>query len=63
MKTARKRVRIKPATAGLKPSSYQPSKAELEEDVSINASPEAVARAIMRGGAAPRDHMSKTARK
>ena len=28
-------------------SSYQPSKAELEEDVSINASPEEVARALV----------------
>ena len=32
----------------LKHSSYQPSKAELEEDVSINASPEEVARALGR---------------
>ena len=29
-------------------SSYQPSKAELEEDVSVDASPEDVARAVLR---------------
>ena len=29
-------------------SSYQPSKAELEEDVSIDASPEEIARAVGR---------------
>lgn len=28
-------------------SSYQPSKAELEEDVSVDASPEDVARAVL----------------
>ena len=28
-------------------SRYQPTKAEMEEDVSIDASPEAVARAVM----------------
>ena len=31
----------------LKRSGYQPSKAELEEDVSIDAMPEAVARAVL----------------
>ena len=29
-------------------SSYQPSKAELEEDVSIDATPEEIARAVLR---------------
>ena len=29
-------------------SSYQPSKAELEEDVSIDATPEDIARAVLR---------------
>ena len=32
----------------LKPSSYQPSKAELEADVSIDATPEQVLRAVVR---------------
>jgi hypothetical protein len=32
----------------LRPSSNQPSKAELEEDMSIDASPEGLARAILR---------------
>ena len=32
----------------LKPSSYQPSTAELEEDVSIDAPPEALRRAVLR---------------
>ena len=31
----------------LKPSSYQPSKAQLEEDVSIDATPEKLARAVL----------------
>ena len=31
----------------LKKSGYQPSKAEMEEDVSIDATPEAVARAVL----------------
>lgn len=34
-------------TVCLKPSSYQPSKAELEEDVRIVAAPEDVVRAVM----------------
>ena len=33
------------------PSSHQPSKAELEEDVRVDASPEALAWAVTRGGA------------
>ena len=32
----------------VKPHSYQPSKAELEEDVSVNATPEEVRAALMR---------------
>lgn len=35
-------------TVRLKPSSYQPSKAELEEEVRIEAAPEDVARAVAR---------------
>ena len=31
----------------LKRSGYQPSKAEMEEDVSIDATPKAVARAVL----------------
>ena len=34
------------------PAAHQPSKAELEEDVGVNASPEALAWAVTRGGAA-----------
>ena len=37
------------------PSAHQPSKAELEEDVSINATPEVLAWAVTRGGAERRD--------
>ena len=33
------------------PAAHQPSKAELEEDVSIDAAPEALAWAVTRGGA------------
>ena len=33
-------------TVRLKPASYQPSKAELEEDVRIDATPDDLARAI-----------------
>ena len=36
-----------PAPIKVMDSSYQPSKAELEADVSIDASPEEVARALM----------------
>ena len=32
------------------PAAHQPSKAELEEDVSIDAAPEALAWAVTRGG-------------
>ena len=30
----------------VRPSAYQPNKAELEEDVSVNATPEEIARAM-----------------
>ena len=33
------------------PAAHQPSKAEMEEDVSIDATPEALAWAVTRGGA------------
>ena len=36
----------KESTVAVKPSSYQPSKAKLEEDMSVDATPEDVARAI-----------------
>ena len=32
----------------LKPPSYQPSKAELEEDISIDATPQELLRAVVR---------------
>ena len=38
------------------PAAHQPSKAELEEDVSINATPEALAWAVTRGGAERREN-------
>ena len=34
---------------------HQPSKAEMEEDVGVNATPEALGRAVTRGGAEPRE--------
>ena len=37
------------------PSSHQPSKAELKEDVRVDASPEALAWTVTRGGAVRRD--------
>ena len=37
------------------PAAHQPSKAELEEDVSVDATHEALARAITRGGADRRE--------
>ena len=37
------------------PAAHQPSKAELEEDVSIDAPPKAVAWAVTRGGAVRRE--------
>ena len=36
------------------PAAHQPTKAEMEADVSINAAPEALAWAVTRGGAEPR---------
>ena len=36
-------------------AAHQPSKAELEEDVSVDATPEALAWAVTRGGAEPRE--------
>ena len=37
------------------PTTHQPSKAELEEDVSIDATPESLAWAVTRGGAERKD--------
>ncbi len=37
------------------PAAHQPSKAELEEDVIIDAAPEALAWAVTRGGAERRE--------
>ena len=37
------------------PAAHQPSKAELEQDVSVNATPEALAWAVTRGGAQRRE--------
>ncbi len=37
------------------PAAHQPNKAELEEDVSIDATPEALAWAVTRGGADRRE--------
>ena len=37
------------------PAAHQPSKAKLEEDVSIEATPEALAWAVTRGGCKRRD--------
>ena len=42
------------------PASHQPSKAELEEDVSIGSAPEALAWAVTRGGAERRDRHQVT---
>ena len=38
------------------PVAHQPSKAELEEDVSVDAAPEALAWAVTRGGAERREN-------
>jgi hypothetical protein len=38
----------KRSTVRLKPSKYQPSKADLEEDIRIDATPEELARAVLR---------------
>ena len=37
--------------ANVDPAAHQPSKAELEDDVSVDATPEALAWAVTRGGA------------
>ena len=37
------------------PVAHQPSKAELEEDVSVDATPEALAWAVTRGGSERRE--------
>ena len=42
------------------PAAHQPSKAEIEEDVSIEATPEALAWAVTRGGAEQRDKKSRS---
>ena len=39
---------VKRQTVIVKPSSYQPSVAELEADMSIDATPEEIARSVMR---------------
>ena len=44
---ARKQTIERPAVM-IKPASYQPSKAELEEDVSVDATPEELAEAALR---------------
>ena len=41
------KTRGKPAVR-LKPSSYQPSKAEMEEDIGIDTTPENLLRAVLR---------------
>ena len=41
------KTRDKPAVR-LKPSSYQPSKAEMEEDIGIDTTPENLLRAVVR---------------
>ena len=55
MAKARKQVRSKMGSASQRPtpvdSSYQPSKAELEADVSLPVSPERLRRAVVAGGA------------
>ena len=57
MKTDPRKKRVVAASLGrpcekrhvtVKPSSYQPSKAELDEDVSVRATPEGLRDAIMR---------------
>ena len=35
-------------TVMIKPAAYQPTKAELEEDMRVNATPEEVAKAVLR---------------
>ncbi len=40
-------VKPKKPTVQVRPATYQPSKAELEEDMSINSTPEELARAAL----------------
>ncbi len=40
--------RTEPPTVRVKPHSYQPSKAELDEPVKIDATPEQLAEAVLR---------------
>ena len=48
----RKSARTKPANGfELKPANYQPTKAELEEDLSVPVSLERLAKAAVQGGA------------
>lgn len=42
------------------PAAHQPSKAELEEDMSVDATPEALAWAVTRGGAKRSDQVPPT---
>ena len=42
------------------PAAHQPSKAELEEDVGVDATPETLAWAVTRGGAKRRDDVPPT---
>ena len=44
------------------PTTHQPSKAELEEDVSVDATPEALAWAVTRGGAERRSGITDSVR-
>ena len=44
----RERVKIERRTVRVKPHSYQPSKAELEEPIKIDATPEELAAAVLR---------------
>ena len=46
--------------ANCDPAAHQPSKAELEEDVGIDATPESLAWAVTRGGAEPRDRKPRS---
>lgn len=44
------------------PAVHQPSKAELEEDVAVDATPKALAWAVTRGGAERRDKVRPQAK-
>ena len=47
-KQDRRATKREPPVVRLRPSSYKPTKAELDEDVSVDATPDEVARAITR---------------